>query len=83
MKKRQLERHLTGHGCRLAREAAEHELWENPAAGQQTTVPRHREIKMPTARGICRQLGVPPTGRLTPWTPARHVSRNMSRTQQF
>jgi len=60
VKKRQLERHLTDHGCHLAREAAKHELWENPATGQRTTVPRHREIKMPTARGICRQLGVPP-----------------------
>jgi mRNA interferase HicA len=60
VKKRQLERHLTDHGCRLAREAAKHEIWENPAAGQRTTMPRHREIKMPTAPGICRQFGVPP-----------------------
>lgn len=50
MKKRQLKRHLTDHGCRLAREAAKHELWENPATVQRTTVPRHREIKMPTGR---------------------------------
>jgi mRNA interferase HicA len=63
VKKRELERHLKEHGCQLAREAAKHELWENPATGQRTTVPRHREIKLPTARGICRQLGVAaPTG---------------------
>jgi mRNA interferase HicA len=43
VKKRQLERHLTDHGCRLTREAANHELWENPATGQRTTVPRHRD----------------------------------------
>ncbi|HWD85956.1 MAG TPA: type II toxin-antitoxin system HicA family toxin [Solirubrobacteraceae bacterium] len=64
MKKRELERHLVAHGCRLVREAANHELWENPATGERTTVPRHREIKTPTARGICRQLSVPrPAGR--------------------
>jgi predicted RNA binding protein YcfA (HicA-like mRNA interferase family) len=59
VKKRDLERHLIAHGCRLARQAAKHEFWENPATGERTTVPRHREIKPTTARGICRQLGVP------------------------
>jgi predicted RNA binding protein YcfA (HicA-like mRNA interferase family) len=64
VKKRELERHLVAHGCRLLREAANHELWENPATGERTTVPRHREVKTPTARGICRQLSVPrPAGR--------------------
>jgi mRNA interferase HicA len=63
VKKRDLERHLAAHGCALIREAANHELWENPASGQRTTVPRHREIKPPTARGICKQLGIAaPTG---------------------
>lgn len=63
MKKRDLERHLTENGCTLARQGSRHELWENPTTGQRTTVPRHKEIKAPTARGICRQLGVPaPTG---------------------
>lgn len=60
MKKREPERHLAAHGCRLVRQAAKHELWENPATGQRTTVPRHGEIKMPTMRGICRQLSIPP-----------------------
>jgi predicted RNA binding protein YcfA (HicA-like mRNA interferase family) len=60
VKKRDLERHLAAHGCSVVREAAKHQLWENPVGGQRTTVPRHREIKPATARGICRQLGVPP-----------------------
>ena len=60
MKKREFERHLAAHGCHLARQAAKHELWENAATQQRTTVPRHREIKTPTMRGICRQLGIPP-----------------------
>jgi predicted RNA binding protein YcfA (HicA-like mRNA interferase family) len=63
VKKRELQRHLTAHGCTLARQAAKHEMWENPATGQRTVVPRHREIKTQTARGICRQLGIAmPTG---------------------
>lgn len=57
MKKRELERHLTDSGCILARQGSRHELWENPASGQRTIVPRHKEIKLPTASGICRQLG--------------------------
>jgi predicted RNA binding protein YcfA (HicA-like mRNA interferase family) len=59
VKKRDLERHLTEHGCTLARQASNHEVWQNSATGQRSTVPRHREIKPPTARGICRQLAVP------------------------
>jgi mRNA interferase HicA len=45
VKKRDLERHLTAHGCSLVRQASGHELWENASSGQRTTVPRHREIK--------------------------------------
>jgi predicted RNA binding protein YcfA (HicA-like mRNA interferase family) len=63
VKKRDLERHLREHNCKLARQASNHEVWENLQSGQRTTVPRHREIKPPTARGICRQLGIQaPTG---------------------
>ena len=58
MKKRDLERHLTQQGCELARQASKHELWLNPATGQRTSVPRHREVKPQTVRGICRQLGI-------------------------
>jgi mRNA interferase HicA len=60
VKKRALERHLITNGCQLLRQAAKHESWQNVVTGQRTTVPRHREIKPATARGICRQLGVPP-----------------------
>ncbi len=52
------------HGWVLVRQAANHEFWENSATGERTTVPRHRKIKTPTARGICRQLSMPlPPGR--------------------
>ncbi len=63
MKKRELERHLIAPGWALARQAAKHELWENAATGERAAVPRHREIKTTTARGIYRQLSVPiPSG---------------------
>jgi mRNA interferase HicA len=64
VKKRDLERHLQAHGCQMLREGANHEMWENPATSERSVVPRHREIKTPTARGICRQLSIPaPPGR--------------------
>ena len=59
MKLADLERHLTAHGCHLVREGGGHSVWRNPATGRVTAVPRHREIKDPTARGICKQLGIP------------------------
>lgn len=59
MKRQDLIRHLSGHGCELLREGRSHSIWVNPATGQQSTVPRHREINDYTARSICRQLGVP------------------------
>lgn len=43
MKKRDLERHLTAHGCQLVREGANHEMWENPVTAERSVVPRHRE----------------------------------------
>jgi hypothetical protein len=56
--KSDLERHLLLHGCELLRHGARHEVWINPATGARTSVPRHREIPLPTARAICRQLGL-------------------------
>ena len=59
MKLADLERHLSAHGCQLAREGGNHSIWKNPTTGRVTSVPRHREIKEPTARAICKQLGIP------------------------
>jgi predicted RNA binding protein YcfA (HicA-like mRNA interferase family) len=57
--RRELIRHLKRHGCEPVREGSDHSIWENPANGRRTSVPRHREIANPTARAICRQLGIP------------------------
>ncbi len=51
--------HLREHGCELLREGAKHSVDVNRAAHKTSTVPRHVEIKNPTAIKICRQLGVP------------------------
>ena len=59
MKQLDLQRHLRQQGCRLLREGKGHSVWVNPATDEQTTMPRHRELNEHTARGICRQLGVP------------------------
>jgi mRNA interferase HicA len=60
MKRRDLIRHLESHGCRLRREGRSHSVYENPANGKSSTVPRHREVNLFTARSVCQDLGVPP-----------------------
>lgn len=59
MKRRDLLLHLQQHGCRLLREGGEHSIWENPANGRRTSIPRHREINDFTAKRICQQLNIP------------------------
>jgi predicted RNA binding protein YcfA (HicA-like mRNA interferase family) len=59
MKRRDLERHLRTHGCRQIDEGGNHARWAGPQ-GEQSVVPRHREIDYGLARKICRRLRVPP-----------------------
>jgi hypothetical protein len=54
-----LERHLRAHGCALYREGSRHAVWWNPATRKTSAVPRHREIKNPTAWAICKALEIP------------------------
>ena len=58
MKLRDLDRHLRGQGCVLFREGGAHTVWLNPANRKIASVPRHREIKDGTVRGICKQLDI-------------------------
>ena len=44
VKRRDLLRHLRSNGCQFVREGGEHSIWENPANGLRTAVPRHRDI---------------------------------------
>jgi hypothetical protein len=59
MKRVDLDRHLVSHGCDLDHEGANPSIFRNPANSRCAAVPRHREIKDTTARGICDQLGIP------------------------
>lgn len=58
MKRRDLLRHSSDHGCSFVREGGDHSIWQN-VIGKRTSVPRHREIPDFTARRICKQLDVP------------------------
>ena len=52
MKKRDLERRLRELGWQLLRHGGSHDVWTD---GQnETTIPRHTEIKEGTARGILK-----------------------------
>ena len=51
MKRRQLERQLTGRGAVFHRHGARHDIWRL-ANGRLVAIPRHTEINEHTARAI-------------------------------
>jgi len=57
--RRKLEQHLIAHNCFFHHAGSKHDIWVNRGTLAQASIPRHRELKKGTARGICRQLGVP------------------------
>ncbi|MCC6610044.1 MAG: type II toxin-antitoxin system HicA family toxin [Burkholderiales bacterium] len=59
MKRRDLLRHLSKHGCALLREGGRHSWWQNAQLGTRSAVPRHSEVNNNLARKICRDLGIP------------------------
>ena len=59
MKRRDLLRHLTAHGCVLVREGSRHSVFYSPKENTTSTVPRHSEINDYLARKICRDLRIP------------------------
>jgi len=44
MKRRDLVRHLSQHGCSLLREGGRHSWWHNPSLNRRSAVPRHNEV---------------------------------------
>ncbi|MBL8828448.1 MAG: type II toxin-antitoxin system HicA family toxin [Planctomycetaceae bacterium] len=64
MNRTQFEKHLRAHGCWRYVHGGRHDIWLSPTAAIPVAVPRHKEIKLGTARAICKQLGIPaPSGR--------------------
>lgn len=62
MKRRALLQHLVRNGCIIVREGRRHTIVKNSMTGDESQVPRHREVKTGTAKGICKDLGIePPT----------------------
>lgn len=59
MKRREVIRHLTEHGCRFLREGSRHTVYFNPQNRKTSTVPRHNEIADFLARKICKDLEIP------------------------
>jgi mRNA interferase HicA len=59
MDRRKLEAHLRSHGCELHHHGGKHDVWWNPETEATASIPRHKTVKKPTARAICRDLGVP------------------------
>jgi hypothetical protein len=59
MKRRDLEAHLRRHGCFRHHHGARHDIWVNAANSLQTSIPRHRELKLGLVGGVCKRLGVP------------------------
>ena len=59
MKRLDLLRHLRQYGCELKREGGSHSIYINVARRIISAVPRHNEIKAPTALKICRDLEIP------------------------
>ena len=60
MKRRYLLKYLARHDCAIVREGRRHTIVRNSTNGAETQVPRHREIKTATAKGICKLLGIDP-----------------------
>ncbi|MFN9635934.1 MAG: type II toxin-antitoxin system HicA family toxin [Synechococcaceae cyanobacterium] len=60
MKRRNLLRYLSGHGCEQLIEGGNHSWWWNPTLNGRSSIPRHTEIKELLVRKICKDLGLPP-----------------------
>ena len=59
MKRKELLKHLSEHGCVFVREGSRHSWWLNPAQNRRSAVPRHSEIVDQLARKVCKDLGIP------------------------
>ena len=59
MKRVDLIRPLTEHGCELLREGGRHSLFVHRANQKVSAVPRPREVNEGLAKKICRDLEIP------------------------
>jgi mRNA interferase HicA len=59
VKRRDLLRHRSQHGCTLLREGGNHSWWHQPKLNRRSAILRHTEIKELLVRKICIDLGIP------------------------
>lgn len=59
MKKLDFEKHLKNNNYKLLRVGGSHSVWVNNANGNQSTVPRHKELDNRLCKNICKQLAIP------------------------
>jgi len=59
VKRRDLLRHLSQHGCALLREDGNHSWCHQPELNRRSALPRHNEINDLLVRKICSDLGIP------------------------
>ena len=81
MKRNDLVRHLSAHGCQLLREGGRHSIFWNPANRKTSAVPRHSEIVEPVVNRVCKDLGIPrlASKRAPPNDAAKAPSRRHNR----
>ena len=60
MKRRKLLKYLNRHNCTILREGSDHTVVTNRSNQNQSSVPRHQEIKPVIVRTICKQRESPP-----------------------
>jgi hypothetical protein len=58
VKRRTFLKELHKAGCELLRHGKRHDIYHNPANGQQAPVPRHQEIADTLCQLIRKQLGL-------------------------
>jgi len=56
LKRADLVRFLSGHGCHIIRHGARHDIFLNPANQRRAPIPRHREIPETLVNLILKQL---------------------------
>lgn len=59
MKRRDLLRHLSLHGCELLREGGNHSWWHQAELNCRSAIPRHNEVNDLLVLKICKDLGIP------------------------
>jgi mRNA interferase HicA len=59
MKRVDLIRHLTRHGCEFLRVCENHTIYVNRPVRKSSAIPRHREVNDLLARKICADLQIP------------------------